>query len=221
MVRRWLKDAMTAAALIVAALAVMPAAARADGDPASDVLLSQSLFLPADAGVPAGQAAQLASVLQAAGRSGYGIRVALISGPADLGSVTALWRQPQTYSHFLDEELAPSYRGRVLVVMPNGFGLYSADPVRPAERAAVAALRGPGSRVALAAAGIDAVRRLAAAAGHTLPAAPADAVGSTVGGSGDLVAWIVFALGGIVVVAVWTWSLRTRPLQVRRRRPAP
>ena len=37
-----------------------PAWARADGDPASDVLATQALFLPQDAGIPLPQRGQLA-----------------------------------------------------------------------------------------------------------------------------------------------------------------
>ncbi len=215
MARRWITAVVAAGAL-----AVMPAVARADGDPASDVLLGQTLFLPADAGVPPGQASELASALAAAARSGYPIRVALISGPTDLGSVTVLWRQPETYAHFLDEELGPSNGRRVLVVMPNGFGLYTSGPARPAERAAIASLPAPGSGSALAAAALGAVRRLAATAGHVLPAAPADTGPRAGAGSSDPVAWIVFGLGSIVIVAAWTWSLRARPLRVFARRSA-
>ena len=89
----------------IATGAVSPAA-RADGDPASDVLAQQNLFLPQDAGVPARQQTQIATLLQEAAHAGYPIRVALIASPTDLGSVTALWQQPQSYAKFLGQELA-------------------------------------------------------------------------------------------------------------------
>ena len=47
-----------------------PHLARADGDPASDVLASQTLFLPQDAGIPHGDQERLASLLNSAQRSG-------------------------------------------------------------------------------------------------------------------------------------------------------
>jgi hypothetical protein len=203
------------AALVAVALAVMAAAARGDGDPASDVLLSQSLFLPADAGVPAAQASELQRLVQAAAERGYPIRVALISGPTDLGSVTALWRQPQTYAHFLAQELALGYRGRVLVVMPGGLGLFSTGGLAPAEPSTLAGVAAPGSSAGLATAALHAVRRLAATTGHTLPVVTGG--GHAGAGSTDLMAWIVFALGGIVIVAAWTMSLRARPLGVNGR----
>jgi len=63
-------------------------AARADGDPASDVLATQSVFLPQDAGIPIAQQGQLTSLLWASSSSGYPIRVAIIATKSDLGSVT-------------------------------------------------------------------------------------------------------------------------------------
>jgi len=82
-------------AIFVSALGWSARAAHADGDPASDVLASQTLFLSQDAGVTVRQQAQLSAVLGAAQRVGYQIRVAIIASPTDLGSVTELWRQPQ------------------------------------------------------------------------------------------------------------------------------
>ena len=109
--------AVTILALLAGAL---PHAARADGDPASDVLLAQPLYLPQDASVPPAEQTQLASLLAAAHQAGYDVRVALIAQPADLGSITALWRQPQNYARFLGQELSLNYTGALLVVMPTG-----------------------------------------------------------------------------------------------------
>jgi hypothetical protein len=62
------------------------------------------------------------------GRGGRGFR----ASRSDLGSVTELWRQPQSYARFLDQELSLSlvYHGPLLVAMPGGFGYY--DPRSPA-----------------------------------------------------------------------------------------
>ncbi len=73
---------------------------------------------------------------EAAAKSGYPLRVAVIASPADLGSVTPLWRQPQAYAGFLGEELSLLYKGTLLVVMPDGFGLYGPGAAVPAQRAA-------------------------------------------------------------------------------------
>ena len=71
---------------------------------------------------PTGRTRQLLSVLRAAQRAGFPVRVAIIPDSYDLGSVTALWRRPRDYARFLGIELADTYRQRLLVVMPNGIG---------------------------------------------------------------------------------------------------
>ena len=113
------------AALIV--LAILAAGvpvqiAKADGDPGSDVLVYQPLFLAADASVSVAQQAQLGGLLRQARDAGFPIRVALIASRSDLGAVTGLWRNPRAYARFLGLELSLAYTGRLLVVMPNGFG---------------------------------------------------------------------------------------------------
>ena len=108
-------------AAALAAVAVAPPA-RADGDPGSDVLVYQPLFLAANAGVSGPEQARLSGLLQAAARSGFPIRVAIIATRSDLGAVTGLWRKPRAYARFLGIELSLAYSGRLLVVMPNGLG---------------------------------------------------------------------------------------------------
>jgi hypothetical protein len=192
-------------------------AAQADGDPASDVLLTQPLFLPQDAGVSTTQQAQLASLLTAARRAGYEVRVALIAGPADLGSVTALWQQPQNYARFLGQELSLNYTGPLLVVMPNGYGFYSGHRPSGKEPARVGALAPPNRNLGTGA--LDAVQRLATGAGRALPAPTATARGSRK--SKDTLAWTVFALGAVLIVMAWTISLRARPPGPLRRDTSP
>ena len=189
-------------------------AARADGDPASDVLAAQLVFLPQDAGLPVAQQVQLRSLLQESGRGGFPIRVALIASPADLGSITELWGRPAEYASFLGEELSLTYRGVLLVVMPNGFGLYQQGGAVSHYRAAIAGIgRHPGG-AGLALAALTAVQRLAGAAGHPLALrraqVPAD-VRST-----DVLPWLVFALGLVLIALAWTASLRVRPLRQPR-----
>ena len=195
----------------VAALGLLAASVRADGDPASDVLVSQTLFLPQDAGVPANQQAQLDALLHAAQQSGYQIRVALIASPTDLGSVTELWRQPQNYARFLAQELSLLYRGPLLVVMPNGYGLYRLAGPLATGQSALAGVRAPGP--SLATATLTAIQRLAAAAGHNLPLPNATAPSTP--GSTNTVSWLVFAIGGALIVLAGTASLRARPPRTR------
>jgi hypothetical protein len=189
----------------------LPAAARADGDPASDVLTTQALFLPADAGVSFAHEDQLNRVLASAASSGFPIRVAVIASESDLGSVTALWRQPQTYAQFLGEELSLVYPGTLLVVMPDGFGLHGPARAVAAGRSALAGLHPAAGGAVLGTAALTAVGRIAAAAGHplTLPAASAPVPESS--GSTDAIPILVFVLGLVLIALAWGVSLRARP----------
>ena len=199
-------------AILALGCGLSAASALADGDPASDVLATQRLFLPQDANLSARRQAELAVLLQAAARSGYPIRVALITSAADLGSVTELWRQPQSYAQFLGQELSLVYRGPLLVVMPQGFGLYGVGESLGASRAALGTLgrgTGGGGIGVLAA---SAIERLAAASGHPLPAPVVTAPAASRSGTPD--AWIAFAIGAALIAFAWGASFRSRPLQV-------
>jgi len=102
--------------------AVAAQSARADGDPASDYLLVQRVFVPYEGASEPAQQRALTRAVAAANKAGFTIRVAVIFSSYDLGSVTSLWRKPQTYAKFLGVELSFVYKQRLLVVMPNGFG---------------------------------------------------------------------------------------------------
>ena len=145
--------------------------AHANGDPASDYLLVQSVFLPFNAKIDPGAARGLSDLVREENKAGFKIRVALIASRYDLGTAFSLYNKPQRYAQFLSFELSFVYRGRLLVVMPNGFGFaVNGRPDRKATRA-LAGLRGPGkSATKQAEAAVVAVRRLAAAEGHSLPA---------------------------------------------------
>ncbi len=195
------------------ALLIPAAPALADGDPASDVLASQALFLPADGGLPQAAQSRLNGLLASAKADGYPIRVALIATRADLGSVTALWRQPQAYAKFLGEELSLVYHGALLVVMPNGAGIARVGaPAGGTTRQTTPPAIVPGG--SLAATATRAVTELAAAAGHRLAApastAPRQSSGSALG-SVDLGSWLALAAGAAAIALAWTVSLRARP----------
>jgi hypothetical protein len=191
-------------------LVAAPAAARADGDPASDVLATQTLFVPQDAGIPIAQQQQLAELVQTAARRGYPIRVALIASRSDLGSVTELWRHPQTYARFLGQELPLVYRGPLLVVMPNGYGVYNAGASSRGGRAVLGDVPIHGGGAGLASAALTAIQRLAAAAGHPVTIPPPAATQARSGNS-DTIAVVAFALGGALIALAWIASLRARP----------
>lgn len=184
--------------------------ARADGDPASDVLATEPLFLPQDAGIPPAQQEQLQALLQAANRAGLRLRVALIASSADLGSITELWRQPVYYAKFLGQELSLAYRGLLLVMMPNGYGLYDEGRSVTADQAAIARIPIHPEGSALAATSVAAIRALAASAGHPLGLPRIG--GPATGGGNDPTPWIVFGAGLLLILLSWAVSLRARPL---------
>lgn len=210
---------------ILASVAVIaaPAAALADGDPASDVLVGSSLFNPSGSGVSLDSQARLEAVLAATARAGFPIRVALIAAANDLGTATALWRDPKDYARYLWIELSELYGGQVLVVMPNGFGLYGTRSGPHAVTAGELAVRAraPGAGEQLAAAALSAVPLLARAAEHPIPAAElavADrsalrGAKATAGGNFGPAAAFALAVGALLIAAAWAASLRTRPLR--------
>ena len=201
-------------AILWLALMALAAAARADGDPASDVLATQPLFVPQDAGVPIAQQGQLAAIVQTAARDGNPIRLALIASRTDLGSVTELWRQPQTYAKFLGQELSLIYRGPLVVVMPNGLGFSNGGP---ATGAALADLPIRTGGAGLAAAALTAIQRTAAAAGHPV-AIPAPAATEAPSGPGRSTPIVALTVGAALIAIAWMASLRARPPRLPRRR---
>ncbi|MGO9885198.1 MAG: hypothetical protein ACLPV4_19545, partial [Solirubrobacteraceae bacterium] len=180
----------TIAALLALCLAAtaLPAAARADGDPGSDVLVYQDLFAGSDAGLSVQQQLRLADVLKAAARVGFPVRVAIIAGPSDLGAVTALWRNPRGYARFLGIELSLAYKGRLVVVMPNGFGFNWPGHSSGSDYRLLAGIPIRAGGDGLYSATSAAVMNLARAAGIKLPAVAsspsAPAAGSGAGSAG-------------------------------------
>jgi protein SCO1/2 len=198
---------VAAATVVIAVACGHATGARADGDPASDFLYSQSIFVPADAGVPAPQQARLTALVNESRAAGFPIKVAIVSSVTDLGSVGALWHHPQSYARFLGAELAQGYRGPLLIVMPNGFGI-SGRSVPPRAAAVLARIRV--SPEALATSAIDAVERLAAAAGHPLRP-PSVAAARAERASTSHLTLVLVAIGLLLIAAAWGVSLRLRP----------
>lgn len=214
--RRRLVTALLAAAVAVAAAA---GTARADGDPASDYLLTQQVFLPYDAKIPKDEAARLTSIVRSANRQGFAIRVALIWSDYDLGAVTSLWKQPRRYARFLGTELAFLYKGRLLVVMPNGFGFNwpKHDPAAAYRRLAGISIGDtPG---ALATAAATAVQTLARAAG--VKARASAAAGTTTSPSQsstnehDRIVIVVAVIVALLLGALLRLAVRRRAARVR------
>jgi hypothetical protein len=176
---RWL--AATLATLVIAVGGVMPAA-FADGDPASDFLLSQSTFLsPFDGHVAASEAARLVALLTQAQQKGLSLKVAVIVTSYDLGAVPILYGKPKVYAKFLGEEDYYYWKDELLVVMPDGYGIYKAAGVPAGDRATIDALKPPGTHLGtpLVLAAEKAVRALALRRGITLSAGSGGSSAST------------------------------------------
>jgi hypothetical protein len=111
--------------LALAALLALVAAggSRADGDPASDVLLFQNVSYPYEQ-PSAGVRKEVEHVVDEIYRNGDRVKVALILRVDDLGAIPSLFGQPREYARFLGIELSSYYVGPLLVVMPVGFGVY-------------------------------------------------------------------------------------------------
>src|ERR1700722_14303661 len=174
--------AITLALLSVCALGVLAPAARADGDPGSDVLVYQNLFVASDSNISIAQQVELGDLLTSAARSGFTIRVAIIATPADLGAITQLWQKPASYATFLGIELSLAYSQRLLVVMPDGFGFnWGGHSVGAAYQVLGKVAIEPGGS-GLAASAQTAVRALASASGVRLPPTAAGQAAGTTGG---------------------------------------
>lgn len=183
------------AALMGATLA--PSLASADGDPASDVLLAQNVFLPYSP-ISAAIEHRLYSISDAAGLAGYPLRIALIAARSDLGVVPALFGKPQAYARFLSAEMTGVVNGPVLVVMPDGFGLARSGRSLPI--GALGTVPVTAGANGLGTAAITATERLADASGHRLPASSASASGTT-GASPATVRHALIAIGVLGAIA--------------------
>jgi hypothetical protein len=162
--------AVIAGAVAVIVAALLAQSALADGDPASDYLISQQVFLPFDAKVSTSAGGEITRLLDDAKLKGFPLKVAVISSRYDLGSVPSLFGKPQQYASFLGQEDYYFFKDELLVVMPNGYGLYKHVGLPAADTAAIKALPAPGTNKGdpLVAAAMHAVRVLARRHGLTL-----------------------------------------------------
>jgi hypothetical protein len=232
MAQRVLAGAVLAVSLAVAVCAATAAPAMADGDPASDVLLFQPAFFPY-APPSADAKAQLLGAVAAAKKAGYTIRVAVIQSRRDLGADPELYAKPQLYARFLDAELrSAGYFGALAVVMPQGFGVapggrlshdkkrFIPRPIAPLLRA-VKPLQPPGTNDpdTLTTAGVAAVKKMSAAAGHPIkgPIAKVEPTGGS-GSSGSGTSFTSIGLGGGLVVAALA-AIALIGVGIRRNRP--
>jgi hypothetical protein len=201
-----MRRALVVAMLLVAC--VFAGTARTDGDPASDYLYGLKVFLPFDVKVPKERQREFMSFVETTNRSGFAIRVAIIGSSYDLGSVTSLWRQPRTYARFLGAELQFVYAKRLLIVMPNGFGMYWKGHAVDREYAVLSEVPIGKGAAGLVDAAQTAVSKLAAASGvklkKTVPATVPQ-------GGGQSRTVIILAAVAAVAVAVLARLALRRP----------
>lgn len=194
---------LTVAALLAVLAALAPAVARANGDLASDVLLTDTLYASTQP-PPDDTVRRLRGVIDEARRAGQPVRVALIASQQDLGRVANFWGNPSEYASYLGQQVGnpaePGARGNreaLVVVMPSGYGTANAPP--RAERAlrAIELPADAGAEELAAAAGYG-VQELAKAAGKPI-AATFDKPDA---GGGGAIGPILVVLALVVVIAV-------------------
>lgn len=169
--------------------------------------------MPWDAHSSSTAADRLSSVVAAAQRAGYPVKVAVIASASDLGSVTQLWRRPQEYAEYLGVELSVAFHGSVVVVMPDGKGTFHSGLPPGVARAALSRGRNQRERAGnLTVQAAVAVEHLAAAAGHSLPASASPTRSKASSAADNISGWIAFAAGLVVVALAWAASVRARPL---------
>jgi hypothetical protein len=197
-------------ACVLAAVVASPSA-HADGDPASDYLIGQQVFLGYDAKIPVALERKLVAAVASANKNGFPIKVALIWSRYDLGSVPELFGKPRTYARFLDAEDSKCWWGgqcgsgrfksttRLLVVMPNGLGFAQWKHSSGAGNRALAGITVTRTPASLATAATSAVVKLAAGAGVKVstrggPGVPTNAGGGSGENRVEIIAAVVVAL---------------------------
>jgi hypothetical protein len=137
--------------------------------------------------------------------------VAIVADSYELGAVPQLWRRPRVYARFAGEELKTEakYHGRVLVVMPSGFGFDWDGHPSQHEYALLEQIPIRGGNAALLDAAIAAVHRLAADAGVTVTI-PTNVVTPAQQNRRDRMTVVLAALAALAVVVVLRAALRRR-----------
>jgi hypothetical protein len=206
---------------VVTVLLAIPAGALAHGDPTTHYLESSD-FYPGFSVKRPSQATelQLMGLLEAAKQAGYPMKVSILGDESDVADRPEMLKRPQKYADFVATELKRSQIplvGPVVIVSPYGVGI-----------------AGPGAEKldlqtgedgeSFAAAATTAIRQLAQAGGHPLPAhvppatVPAVEPVKTSGPGYDLSGLTPFAVFiAIFGSAVLYLQIRTR--MARRRMP--
>ena len=169
---------VAAVALIIVLGASLAPTARANGDPASDVLLSQDSFLPYAPEVQPALQSALEEVLEKARDAGFPMKVALVLSERDLGAYPQLFNNAQGYADLLTQNLGVlNPHGNklkdphVLVVMPGGFGGNNLGE-RVNDALGTISIQTDAGSDGLAKAAVEAVARLATVNGYPVPTPP-------------------------------------------------
>jgi MYXO-CTERM domain-containing protein len=213
---------MRAVALLTAAALglLVPAAARADGDPASDILPQADVYYPYSPQPSPALTKTLDELLADVRQRGFPVKVALIATAADLGAYPTMFNQAQVYANLLTAQLPQNPHGTVkdklhlLVVMPAGFG-GSGLGAKVDDALSGVEVDPDGGSDALVRAAIEAVANLASANGVETPVPDIPAVdqpGEDDGGGGGA------GTAGIVIAVLALLGLGAAILVVRRRR---
>src|SRR3954454_15887728 len=164
--------------LALCVLLLAPAAASADGDPASDFLLQQDAYYPYAPKTSPTLRTALDGLLKRTRAAGYPMKVALIETAGDLGSFPQMFNDPQRYADLLAQELSTITHGNksddqlhLLVVFPSGFaGSGLGDAVNTA--LAPVKVNADAQSDGLVAAALEAVAPVGPANGHRTPIPP-------------------------------------------------
>ena len=154
------------ALLAVAAALLTPSAARADGDPASDVLLFQDAYLPNFPPPSEAETDTLTRLLAELRGDDFAMKVAVISSTGDLGANPELFGNPADYVNLLAHEIAFRVRNpHLLVVMPTGMAGRNLGPDAESILASIE-IDTEAETDGLVRAAIEAVAKIASANGH-------------------------------------------------------
>lgn len=200
---RWL--AVTAAVWCV--MVASASAVTADGDPASDILLTTSVYYPYQPTVAPSLQETLARALTLLARRGPRLKVAIIATTFDLGAVPGLFGKPQAYATFLEQEIAFEGRQPLLVVMPSGVGV--SDAVSPAALRGVTVDSRHGVN-GLTRSAIFAVLAVARRAGRPIVVGSIPSVTGATGGTPWLAIGVGVAVGVVLLSGLGVWRRRVR-----------
>jgi len=203
----------------------LPAGALAHGDGPSHYLESESLYASTAPPPPSGVALQLRGYIDAAQRAGYPVKVGL-ANEGDVTDYPQFVRQPQRYAENVAATLSSDgpLAAPVLIVTPFGVGVAGTESrdgvARELSSARARQLVGgftPKRRMrsdAMAIVAMKAVRRVATAGGHPLPAKipPAELPVLTPSESPDgSRGWLPFAVfAAVFCTAALLYEIRAR-----------